>query len=625
MLGCSPAPRPDQDDGGNRRRVPSTQVDLRTQQPSDPPPSPIRLAADFSTSEHLPSQGDWDTEIQGEAALRQLQRIATWIDKGQPKDLPEKRKIKSSEHPLLAMEAIFSPVCEFWHPRSERRTEVLHTNGVRVFRGPDDELDEYDGWRRFLAAAGLWKPPAGGKLHVKFKLYRIEPGTLDLEDSSGSTLRTRVRVELSEEQVDNGPVSQTTSTWDCEWWFADIRSQNPKLLSLKVSDWEQVQFDDGPLFRDVTQSVMAENESYISQMLPGIPHWLSRLPKEFLGQFGHHGMAVGDVNGDGLDDIYVCDAGGLPNRLYVQQDDGTVIDASASAGVDFLEDSSGVLIVDLDNDGDQDLVVSTDRVLLLCENDGHGKFSLLEPVPVDVDSFSLSAADYDNDGDLDLYVCVYEASSKTQSDRGLPFPIPYHDANNGGRNLLLRNEGAFRFVDVTDDVGLGQNNSRFSMASSWEDFDNDGDQDLYVANDFGRNCLYRNEAGRFTDVAAEAGVEDHASGMSVSCGDFDRNGDVDIYVGNMFSAAGNRVTYQRRFVDRVASRETTTNLQRMARGNSLFRNNGNMRFSDTNAEFRGPAMGRWAWASPFVDFTNDGWLDVVVANGYVTNEDSSDL
>ena len=166
---------------------------------------------------------------------------------------------------------------------------------------------------------------------------------------------------------------------------------------------------------------------------------------------------------------------------------------------------------------------------------------------MNTDSLSICAADYDADGDLDVYVCGYNVRKQDATNRGLPFPVPYHDANNGGRNVLLRNEGNFRFVDVTREVGLDENNTRFSMAAAWEDFDNDGDQDLYVANDFGRKNLYQNNGGHFTDIAAAAGVEDTGSGMSVSWDDYNRDGLMDLYVGNMWSSAGNRVTYQPKF------------------------------------------------------------------------------
>jgi hypothetical protein len=127
----------------------------------------------------------------------------------------------------------------------------------------------------------------------------------------------------------------------------------------------------------------------------------------------------------------------------------------------------------------------------------------------------------------------------------------------------------------------------------------------------------------FKNVAAAAGVEDHASGMSVSWGDFDRDGWMDLYVSNMFSAAGNRVTYQRRFAAGLED-EMVANVQRMARGNTLFRNQGDGTFSDESVA-QDVTQGRWAWGSQFVDVNNDGRQDLVVANGYVTNEDTGDL
>ena len=108
-------------------------------------------------------------------------------------------------------------------------------------------------------------------------------------------------------------------------------------------------------------------------------------------------------------------------------------------------------------------------------------------------------------------------------------------------------EGEWKFVDVTAEAGLDENNQRFSWAACWEDFDNDGDQDLYVANDFGRNNLYANQDGRFTDIAQRANVEDSASGMSAAWGDVNGDGQMDLYVGNMFSSAGGRITFQPEF------------------------------------------------------------------------------
>ncbi len=273
--------------------------------------------------------------------------------------------------------------------------------------------------------------------------------------------------------------------------------------------------------------------------------------------------------------------------------------------------------MDFENDGNQDLLVGTRNELFLMRNKGGGRFVPAAILPVR-NTHALSAADFDNDGDLDIYVCCYSAPHKKNSA-----PIPYHDANTGRPNVLLRNEGRGRFTDITRQCGLDANNRRFSFAASWEDFDNDGDLDLYVANDYGRNNLYRNDNGQFTDVARPAGVQDISAGMSVSWADYNNDGLMDIYVGNMFSSAGNRITYQREF--KTGADESVRALfQRHARGNSLFENAGDGTFRDVSAA-GGVTMGRWAWGSIFLDFNNDGYEDIFVANGFMTNEDSKDL
>jgi hypothetical protein len=111
--------------------------------------------------------------------------------------------------------------------------------------------------------------------------------------------------------------------------------------------------------------------------------------------------------------------------------------------------------------------------------------------------------------------------------------------------------------------------------------------------------------------------------MGVSWGDFDRDGLVDLYVSNMYSSAGRRVTYQRQFRPQ-ADEALLGDFQRHARGNSLFRNRGDGTFEDVTLSV-GAEMGRWAWGALFVDLDNDGWQDLFVPNGFVTNRRPDDL
>ena len=119
---------------------------------------------------------------------------------------------------------------------------------------------------------------------------------------------------------------------------------------------------------------------------------------------------------------------------------------------------------------------------------------------------------------------------------------------------------------------MNADNDRYSFACAWGDYNSDGGPDLYVANDFGRNNLYRNNGdGKFTVVSAEAGVEEVGAGMSASWFDFDNDGKQDVYVSNMWASAGIRVSEQKRFHEKDP--ETIRALYRQhARGNSLYRN-----------------------------------------------------
>ena len=228
----------------------------------------------------------------------------------------------------------------------------------------------------------------------------------------------------------------------------------------------------------------------------------------------------------------------------------------------------------------------------------------------------MAAADYDRDGRVDIYFCTY---IYYQSEDQYTYPVPYHDAQNGPPNFLFRNEltpkGGGFFRDVTESVGLDQNNNRFSFAPSWCDFDGDGWPDLYVANDFGRNNLYRNDGGRFRDVASSAGVEDIGAGMSACWSDLDGDGRWDLYVGNMWSAAGQRVVSDKSFAPATDSNLIAA-YRRHTKGNSLFRNRGDGKFDDLASA--GAEMGRWAWSSDALDFDNDGHPEIYVACGMLT-------
>ena len=437
----------------------------------------------------------------------------------------------------------------------------------------------------------LKKIKALGK--IKFKVTRVENRT------------THLHVEAD----------RSGAEYSASWLTSWTDTKPPKLINLTVKNFETI-ISEGPWFHDVTNTVIGKNSRFEPQVLHGIDHWAQRITRiGDLSLAGHHGLAVGDVDGDGLEDLYVCDGGSLPNQLYLQQPDGTAKEVALDWGVAWLEDSRSALFVDLDNDGDQDLVVATVAMIAFAENLNNQAFKLRGGFPGAPYPFSLSAADFDLDGDLDIYTCIYGAGNQPKK-RGFEAssPTPFNEAENGGRNVLLSNLGGFQFGDVTREVGLDQNNTRWSFSASWEDYDRDGDPDLYVANDFGRNCLYQNNNGEFSNIARRAGVEDMAAGMSVSWGDSNRDGAPDLLIGNMFSSAGQRVSYQRNY---------EAGKKRMARGNTLFIASKDG-FQDASIA-SGITNGGWAWSSGFADLNNDGWQDLVITNGYLSNSRDDDL
>ena len=338
-------------------------------------------------------------------------------------------------------------------------------------------------------------------------------------------------------------------------------------------------------------------------------------------------------------------------------------DITAAAGIRFHHNNGangekllpetmggGVAFLDFDNDGKPDLlfvnsapwpwkqsstVPSRVPGIVLYRNetepDNAIHFTEVSGIPDLAQSFygmGVAAGDYDGDGWVDVLITGV------------------------GGTRLLHNEGGISFRDATTAAGVGGDPRDWSTAAAWFDFDNDGDLDLYVGNyvrwsreidaEVGYKLiggaraygppmnfqgafphLYRNDGGRFVDIAAESGVEDQAAGMGVSWGDSDGDGDLDLLVSNMFSSAGQRITAQARFRAADTS-DLRAEFRHHALGNSLFVNAGEGAFRDSS-DAAGIRMGRWAWGSQFCDLDGDGLPEIVVPNGFMTNEQKDDL
>jgi cysteine-rich repeat protein len=306
------------------------------------------------------------------------------------------------------------------------------------------------------------------------------------------------------------------------------------------------------------------------------------------------GVAAGDYDRDGFDDLYVVRGTVGPNLLFRNRGDGTFEERGEAAGVALTDArSSGPLFADLDGDGWLDLFVGgvDGTPPRLYRNGGDGTFTDVTAaaglvLPLERDTVGATAADYDRDGDLDLFLTHWSKSFFQVSDTS-----SYH---------LWRNEGGGTFVDVTFEAGFVPTapDDRFeSFAANFVDLDGDGWLDLLVAADFLTSRIYRNDRdGTFTDVTDRTVITD-GNGMGAAVGDYDEDGDFDWFVTSIWDPNG------------VAEGSWDTT------GNRLYRNRGDGTFEDAT-EASGVRRGYWGWAATFQDLNQDGHLDIFHVNGF---------
>ena len=323
------------------------------------------------------------------------------------------------------------------------------------------------------------------------------------------------------------------------------------------------------------------------------------------------GAALLDFDDDGDLDIYWVNGAtlaapdrGAGNALY-RNDGGVFVDVAQAHGVQGRGWGMGAISADYDNDGDADLYVTNLQANILYRSDGSGRAFTDVAVAAGVAtprwSTGAAFADYDGDGDVDLYVASYVILDTTDVAplgtqwKGVPAfvgPLGLRAA----ADVLYRNEGDGRFLDVTAEAGVSQQEPGYGFAVLFADYDADGDPDLYVANDSSPNFTFRNEgSGRFSDQSlranaafGESGISQ--AGMGASWGDYDGDGLADIFVTN--------------FEDDY---------------NTLYHNDGGGQFSDVSfdAGLARPSLNYVGFGTNFADFDNDADLDLFVANGHV--------
>jgi len=341
--------------------------------------------------------------------------------------------------------------------------------------------------------------------------------------------------------------------------------------------------------------------------------------------------AAADYDNDGYPDLYVVNSGRNDhNHLFRNRGNGTFEDVTAAAGVGCTNVRGGCMHAiwgDINNDGHLDLyVLKWGETNTLYLNRGDGTFTnVTQQAGVNCWGYFNAATflDYDRDGLLDILVCGYfpeevkdpRTGAMVRNDLWHPVTTrvmheTFTHARNGGHKILYRNRGDGTFEDVTEQVGL--NNSTFwTLAVGAGDLNNDGWPDLYIANDFGPDEVYLNTGAtecpprfrRLVDPRGHPGIgNDWWKGMNVDMADVNNDGYLDIYVSNVF---------ERRYKTDEGNMLWLNCADPQCPGGRGFRN---------IAKASGTMDGGWGWGCKFADFNNDGLLDIVALNGFVTGD-----
>lgn len=439
-------------------------------------------------------------------------------------------------------------------------------------------------------------------------------------------------------------------------WNINENKEASSITAWKTESFKTIK-SPGYFFTDVTKHVIKDEEIFnemqislhdeqikkifkgedIQHITPEYPYFFPEVTVE------HPGISVIDINGDGWDDFFLTRPL-RPSLFFINQKNGTFKESAKNMGLQFEYDTTCSLFADFDNDGDKDVFIGRSRhPSIYLKNNGKNQFndvsaSLPYTLPYMVSS--ISAADINNDGLLEVYFATHnlhegdsipEATAPLQwVDRFLPkdkvakFHEIYKDQHPyfnriGPPNVLLENKGStFTLSERNECLEIW----RKSFQSCWIDFDRDGDQDLYVSNDFAKDSMFANDGnGNFKLINNEVGLTQYNFSMGATWVDHNNNGKPDLYLSCMYSKAGSRIIEKLENID-PRYKEVTA-------GNWLYEYSDGKMTAKTlqGQDYHDASIAGWSWGGQFIDFDNSGSESIVVANGYYTSpkEIASDI
>ena len=419
-------------------------------------------------------------------------------------------------------------------------------------------------------------------------------------------------------------------------------------LGWKLVAWEPLEFaveeSPAPLFEDVLDKVIVGEDarfnarksfhehvlrSTLSEKTVRIGRYKVSKANDLESTFQYPTVSVMDFDGDGHEDFFLTSRW-VRSQLFRNRGDGTFEDVTKESGLMVNGYVNTAVFADFDNDGDADALVGRSfEPAMYFRNDGGRFVDVTASLGSDVGKLfmvsSMAVTDVNRDGLLDVYMSTYNPtdieglkhqflspSDVDVLDFYLRKSSHFLDERGIG-NMLFMNRGGGRLEKAG---GHLLEIWRKSFQPLWFDADQDGDDDLYVCNDFAPDSFFRNDTPKgaadpvFVDAFKETFPDGKmAFGMGATCGDYDNDGDLDLFVSNMYSKAGNRIV--------PAFGATDPRILVAARGNFLYRNDNGVFHLANEAEGPETKVG-WAFGGQFADFNNDGRLDLYVPSGLYT-------